>query len=540
MASQAYGGVLPAVPNRLARRLGARVTVRGVDEAGIALTVRGPDRALDVLFDGRRIWSFWAVRDTTPAGGLRRFVAWPERMRRFLDGAARVSVVDHVADECLHDRELTFGAGEGRVAFVSSKGVEVSLDKSGRFSPTFSGRSEDQRAPLLDAMEQVVAVLAEADVVAFPAWGTLLGAVREQDLIGHDSDADLGYLSRGSTPVDVARESFALQRLLNRRGFETYRYSGAAFRIQVVESDGSRRGLDLFAGFFDQGRFYLMGEVGTDFREEWLVPYTTCRIAGREFPAPARPEKVLEASYGPGWRTPDPAFQFSTPPDVAARLDAWFRGTAPYRGDWERELAGRPPGARRPSSLARWLHRNEPPGTRVLEVGIGDGRDLAWLAAQGRSVVGYDYVARAGRAAQRRAERRGHDLTLRPLNLTELRSVLGAGARVSREPGPTAMLARHVLDATSASGRANLCRFASMALRGGGRLYAEFRTGPGDGAGQGGPGQHPVPAAEVEALVTEAGGTVLSVEEVLPIGDDTEAEPAGERRGVVRVIAEWT
>ena len=56
-------------------------------------------------------------------------------------------------------------------------------------------------------------------VEAFPAYGTLLGAVREQDLIGHDNDADLGYVSRHTHPLDVIRESFRLQRRLREQGY---------------------------------------------------------------------------------------------------------------------------------------------------------------------------------------------------------------------------------------------------------------------------------------------------------------------------------
>ena len=80
------------------------------------------------------------------------------------------------------------------------------------------------------------------------AYGTLLGAVREKRFLGHDSDADLAYVSEFSNPCDVVRESFRLQRVIHERGFRTYRYSGAAFRVDVVEGDGVVRGLDVFGG----------------------------------------------------------------------------------------------------------------------------------------------------------------------------------------------------------------------------------------------------------------------------------------------------
>ncbi|WP_193604553.1 class I SAM-dependent methyltransferase [Nocardioides dongkuii] len=524
-------GVLPVIPDWLSGRLGSKITVLAVDDDGIEVSVRGPDRVVDVLFDGRRIWSFWVLRDTTPRHGLRRVAAWPDRMRRFLDGHTRLTVRDHVAEETLFEEERAFGTGTERIAFLNRSGLEISLDKSGRFSPTFSVRSADHLEPLLDAMQRTIAVLAERGLTGFPAWGSLLGAVREQNLLGHDSDADLSYISKATTPVDVVRESFDLQRLLHHRGFETYRYSGAAFRIQVLERDGAKRGLDLFAAFYDHGTLYVTGEVGTEFREEWLFPFGTCRIADREFPAPARPDKLLEAMYGPTWRVPDPAFQFNTPEHIQARLNDWFRGLSPFRREWEAELAAHGTLAGRPSDLARLLHAEVPSKALVVEVGIGRGEDALWLARRGHAVVGYDYASQAGRVALRKAAARGLDLTKRRLSLTELRSVLGEGALMSRRPGPKALLARHLLDATTRFGRRNLVRFASMTLRGGGRLYAEFWTGQGEG----GFGLRPVALDEVVELVESYGGTIVSAEELLNDGASAAAPTS-----IGRVIAEWT
>jgi hypothetical protein len=527
----AAAGVRVAVPHRVASRFPPRTSVVEVNQDGIELIVRGADRVVDVTFDGRRIWSFWVARDTIATRGFHRRVTWPERMERFLNGRSRVTVVDHVDDVTLYDGELTFGDGDGRVAFVNKAGLEISLDKSGRFSPTFSVRSDEHLAPLLDAMERLVEVLGRAGVAAFPAWGTLLGAVREQNLLGHDSDADLSYLSRSSVPVDVIRESFELQRLLNANGFETYRYSGAAFRIQVVEGDGTTRGLDLFAAFYGHGRLYVMGEVGADYREDWLTPLTTCRIADREFNAPARPDKMLEAMYGPSWRVPDPAFQFVTPPDVKARLNGWFRGLAPDQREWEAELARHRRLDRRPSGLARLLHEEEPGDATVLEVGIGRGSDSLWLARRRRTVVGYDFASKAGRAARRIATRRGLDLSIRHLNFSELRSVLGEGARVAHQDGPRVVLARHVLDAVSGQGRENVARFASMCLRTGGRLYADVWTGSGPGDF----GIRPMTLDDVVSVIESSGGSVASAE-VLPESNGEPRSPGS----VCRVVAEWT
>ncbi|HWJ09940.1 MAG TPA: hypothetical protein VNS46_11215, partial [Nocardioides sp.] len=284
---------------------------------------------------------------------------------------------------------------------------------------------------------------------------------------------------------------------------------------------------DLFGGFMDGGRLYLMGEVGIEYDEAWLYPLGTCTLAGREYPAPARPEKLLEAMYGPSWRVPDPAFKFETPRSTSRRLNDWFRGMTVYQRDWERRLAGaggRAP-ARGSSSLAEQVLAETTPDAHLIDVGSGLGRDAYWLSSHGRTVTAYDYVVRGSRGAVASAGKRGFDLRARALNLTDFRSVLSEGARVARQPGERVILARHVLDATNRTGREGLVRFASLALRGGGTLYADVWTG-----GSTPPfGVRPVAVDRLVELIEQLGGRVLSVEAV----DDSP------EKQIRRMVAQW-
>jgi hypothetical protein len=516
-----------------------RVDAIRVDDRGIWFRA-AVDDVVDVCFDGRRIWSFWLLRDSEPHSGG-RLTAWPGALTRFLDGTTQLSLVAHVSGATLYDEEVGLGSGEGRIAVVSPEGKPLGLDKSNRISQTFDTRSAEQVAPLLDSIEQVLGAIKDAGVEAFLAYGTLLGAVREGALIGHDSDADLGYVSRHSHPVDVIRESFRLQRRLVELGYDTYRYSGIAFKVDVVESDGFRRGLDVFGGFIAEPvgdappMLYLMGEIGSPFELDWIYPLGTATLEGRTLAVPARPEKLLEATYGPGWRVPDPAYHFETARPTVHRLNGWFRGIRVLRSEWERKhsSARTRPAPARPSRLAQLVVEQEGVPAQFVDLGAGRAGDALWFARQGASVTALDFVPRAAIAAQEAANAEGLDLSVREVNVLSLRSWLAEGTRLAHTPGPRVVVARHLVDATIPAGRAGVWRMCEMALRGGGRLYLEFWTGQSQrrSASQ---LLAPVPLDVVVAELEGRGAVIVHREEAQEVG--AAGEPG---RPVARLVAQW-
>lgn len=453
----------------------ADVTEVRVDDEGIR-AFSDDEVVLDVVFDGRRIWSFWLQRDGEPRGDA-YVVRWPSALRRFLNGVTRLQIVEHVSARVLFDEEIRLGEGTQRIAVVNDRGLPLGIDKSLRLAQTFETRSAEQVAPLLDSIEEVLGALKKAGVDAFPVYGTLLGAVRGGKLIGHDSDADLGYVSEHTYPVDVVLESFRLQRALADMGYRISRYSGAAFKVDVVEADGSVRGLDVFGGFLGWGMLHLMGEIRTPFKREWIFPLGTTTLEGRVLPAPANPDEFLKATYGPDWRVPDPAYKFGTPLSTHRRLNGWFRGTRVKRDNWERtysRLRDEPPSVT-PSPFATWVRRQEGGAPEsIVDIGCGLGRDDLWFARQGARVLGLDYLPKATAPVARVAATEQVDLEFRGMNLCELRSVLAESARVARLPGRKVVTARNIAEATDRVGRAHLWRACEMMLRGGGRLYLEF------------------------------------------------------------------
>ncbi|CAM3484087.1 class I SAM-dependent methyltransferase [Nocardioides dubius] len=514
-----------------------------IDDNGITAPA-DKELVLDVVFDGRRIWSFWLIRDGE-SRGPDSFVEWPPALRRFLDGTVEIGLVEHATGDVLFTGEVALGGkGAQRIKVETEDGKPLGLDKSNRLAQTFDTRSSEHVAPLLDSIEEVLDALRKAGIDAFPAYGTLLGAVRGGKLIGHDSDADIGYVSDHTKPVDVVRESFRLQRRLSEMGYEITRYSGAAFKVDVAEADGSVRGLDVFGGFLtDDEHLVLMGEIRTPFKREWIFPLGTTTLEGRELPAPADTDKFLSATYGPSWRVPDPAYHFETPESTHRRLNGWFRGTRVGRDNWDRvwskaEREGR--ADLTPDALTRWAAESLDRPAQVVDIGCGNGAAVHHFAQQGVPALGLDYSPRSFAHAAALAEEQGLPARYERVNLLELRQTLAWAARIARDPGPRLVIGRHFLDTTTVAGREHFWRMAEMLTRDGGRTVVEFVV-PSEGAEKVRL-LRPLRAQRVRREVKERGADVLDVTEYdtdtsAVLGAD--APRTGGRIRVCRMVVEW-
>lgn len=438
------------------------------------------DAVLDVLLDGRPVWSFRFLRDSWPRG-TQRVAPWPEALWPYLDGIARVSVREHSCGSVWYDREIRLGEGSSRIAVVDEAGRPLSVNAKGHLAALLSQRGPDVVEALLDAAEDVLERMRDVGIEGFLAYGSLLGAVRSGHMIAHDYDADLSYLSVHEYPVDAILESYRIERAISSGGYATRRYSAMAFQVQLDPADPHHPWLDVFGSLIVSDMLYVLWDVGAPLRRDQVLPLTTCRLEGRELPAPRDVDAWLSATYGRSWRVPDPAFQFTTPPSTRRRLSGWFgrlnRGSrawhALHAGTDERRMLDEP------SDFARWVAGNEPDADVVVDVGCGTGTDALWFArtpfaGPGRTVLGVDYSAVALTKARTRAERAGSAASFRKVNLADLRSVLVTGATLARLPGRRVLAARFVVDGLTEAERSYLWLLAKMALRGNGAMYLEI------------------------------------------------------------------
>lgn len=453
-----------------------------IDAKGIRLSA-AYDGPLDVLIGGHRAWSFSTGRDAVPArSGL--FVAWPHKLAVLLIGQADVEVVPHNGGAALFSDSVRFNGSSEPLRLVDELGNPLAFDKGGHLQRTFSNFSADSRAELIEAARRVVVDLTEkCGLDAYLCYGGLLGAARTGQMIGHDSDLDLAYLSKYTHPFDIIQEARGIERTMTDAGWKLARMSAANFKIWVPLANGKRAGVDVFGSFHINDHFHMTGSLRGRLDRDAIVPLGEIDLEGVPFPAPADLTRFLEFTYGPTWQVPDPAFHFDHPPANVRRMSHWFRGTRVRLAHWTDFYKGpehrRVPSA--PSLFAHWAHERMAAGSPVVELGSGTGRDAIWLAQQGHRVLASDYCGPARLALTAAARAANVRIPWRVINLESLKSSLVAATRIAHEPDPRHIYARGLIDALAPTGRVGLWRFCALAGRRGGLTFLEFRTAANQG-----------------------------------------------------------
>jgi SAM-dependent methyltransferase len=466
----------PGVPETREVTVPQQPRVR-VDDEGIHLSGHLDD-ALDVRFGPDRVWSFTTRGEGSHA--LRGvLVRWPARLRPLLDGVAEVSVVRHGTEDALFSDTVQLGASAEPLVLRDDAGNPLSIDKTGRLQRSFERMGDDSRRELVEAARRLTDTLVDRlGVATYLSYGCLLGAARTGHMIGHDSDIDLAFLSRYDHPFDIIRESRAAERGIRELGWRVVRLSAANFKVWVPLPNGKRAGVDVFGSFYVSDVFHLTGNLRGPLPREALVPFGTIELEGVPFPAPADVERFLTFTYGPGWRIPDPAFHFDHPQATKDRMNQWLRtgrhGIVHWEAFYTQGRADRVPTG--PSPFAEWVDERIDPGSRIVELGSGTGRDAIWFARQGHEVIGSDYCLAARRYAGDKARAAGVDVPFREFNAAVVRSMLVRGSRMARLPGVKHVYARLLVDEVHPSARPGFWRFCSMVGRTGGRTYVEFRT----------------------------------------------------------------
>lgn len=472
--------------------------------------------AVDVVFDGHRVWSI-DVDEHPPADDGTREVVWPAPLADRLDGVATVALRPHGSDDVIVEAQCSFGSSTEPVDLRDDHGGLLSLSKWGRLNQSFADLDEASLTEYLDQAQEVLRVLGEElGLPAYVAYGTLLGAARAGHLIGHDMDIDLAYLSATTTPVDAMLESFRVERHLQASGWRTKRQNGGFLQLFGRRDDPRQRNLDVFTMFVDPEvpRLYGINDIAWDVGTDAVLPLGSIDLEGRAWPAPRRPAVLLEAAYGPSWKVPDPNFEYGMHPGKR-QLRQWCGGFREDHDIWMREYRDHPEVVpRMQTEFATWVSPSLVDAALVVDAGCGMGRDTLYYSTLHPTVVGLDVSPSGVRRAARRARRARSEATFEVVNFGVLRQSARAAARLTADhPGRRVVVARHLLDFMSESARDNFFTFCATVCRPTGEAIVQFSTDTSTRTSVEFPGmpRRPLRPDEVERRASLSGGAVGDV-----------------------------
>lgn len=349
-----------------------------LSRVGVSYSREMAGETIDVFLDNLRVWS-------CTLSGERRLIHWPSALRELLHGSAQGRISDAVTHKLIWEGTVRWSKS-GSPDLLDEGGRALRVDKWGRMRPSFE-TGVDIRPFVARSAAAVLSFLQEQGFNAFIVGGTLLGAIRDGEILPHDDDADLAYLSTHSDPADLVLENHRLHRLLLNRGFRVIRHSWS--HLQVLSDDAEADYyVDIFTAFYKSGAFHEPIHVRTTGMDDAILPLSERQLHGVTLAAPRDPEAWLEACYGPSWRTPDPAFVFETPWPTQRRFHAWFGSFYMGINNWKRRYSlGKTP---HESSLIR-AHVLADADT-VIDLGAGHGEDIAEYRRHGIMTVGAEVI----------------------------------------------------------------------------------------------------------------------------------------------------
>lgn len=168
-------------------------------------------------------------------------------------------------------------------------------------------------------------------------YGTLLGAIREKGLIGHDLDLDTGMMYDERKPEmqdNLLNSGFKKIRQIEVNGRiaeETYQYKGLnidVFYYSRIDEEHIRCFLfNPVKGLTSEDTIDRYGGLATRMITYRFIGLSEYTFLGVKVGIPENYDEYLTNCYGPTYMVPDPNFKYSNSPSVKYLDNVWGKVT---------------------------------------------------------------------------------------------------------------------------------------------------------------------------------------------------------------------
>ena len=205
---------------------------------------------------------------------------------------------------------------------------------------------------LRKGLEYIHNVMKEHGLKHWVSYGTLLGGIRNGDIIDWDNDIDFeGFFSDLDQYIalnDIIKKEgyeFSVDKRKKCRDFSTpfmasftkSKYEKWPVNIKILYDGTSIGDVFLFTCFADgilrrfDPRNKLFFNPKTSFPYWYVEELEEVIINNKPYPCPRHPEKILEYHYGPDWRTPINCLEAG-----AKKRRGYNRSGTPYYSDYKK------------------------------------------------------------------------------------------------------------------------------------------------------------------------------------------------------------
>jgi len=158
----------------------------------------------------------------------------------------------------------------------------------------FSQRPEDYKILLVKEMKSIESFFKkEFDLDIYLIYGTLLGAIREKDFIGHDYDVDLAYFSKANSEEKSILEFKNICDILQKNKL-LLKIKGN--RQLHCKSLNNNMKFDIWRSYKIKNKLYL-SPLNYFLKTEYIFPLKTMAFRKVSFNIPNMPEELLNELY---------------------------------------------------------------------------------------------------------------------------------------------------------------------------------------------------------------------------------------------------